>query len=401
MTTTMRSMPQELIDAIVKLVPDKNTLLACALTDPSFVDVSQRRIFHWMSIQNPAEYERLAGILSQSPHLGRYVRRLALQIHDIPAGSAALALILSTTNRVERLVIQGRSRFAEKNELTSNPSLIAFLSLETLLCVGLVRLGAVPSSIVTTVLQSCEEVCLSQIDIVRDGEGDKFANTPSRSIRHLYILDRTAATVSFLALPRQLDNLASLTHLSILRCDVSSSRHRHDLLAACARTLEILEIALDGPFALPALPSLRHLELCTSADITMTPAALPSSVSVALRATPHLKKLAVVLGERTVAHAFTWGILGRTRAPEWSVLEKRLLEMHTQEGDGNAHGTIPKLVDVHFSLLYGRDNPQRYASFVADVKTQLPRLLEAGFLTFSNRKSFQIPPNLRFSEDYD
>ncbi|KAF7378383.1 hypothetical protein MSAN_00264700 [Mycena sanguinolenta] len=360
----MGFLPQELIDAIVKLVPDKTTLLACSLTAPSFVVPSQRRIFHWISIQNATECERLAGILTQSPQLGPYVKRLALKIHDIPADSAPLALILSTTNRVERLVIRGRIINGKKIELTSNPSLIAFLSLESLLCVGLVKLGDVSSSIVTTVLERCEEVCLSEIDIVLEGEADESAGTPSRSIFHLDVYDRTNTIVSFLALPRQLCNLASITYLSTVSFEPSPSHH--SLLTACAPTLEILEIVLDGSFALPTLPCLWHLELRTHGDITMTPAALPSAIE-----------------ERSQAHSFNWGILDRNRAPEWSLLDKRLCEMHTQDRSGN----VPKLVDVHFSLRYCRDSPWRYADFVADVKTRLPRVLEAGFLTFSHRES--------------
>ncbi|KAF7378387.1 hypothetical protein MSAN_00265200 [Mycena sanguinolenta] len=289
---------------------------------------------------------------------------------------------------------------AKKSELSSNPSLIVFLSSESLLCVGLARLGDVPSFVVTMVLKRCEQVCLSEIDIVMGGEADESARTPSRSIFHLDVYDRTDTIVSFLTLPRQLCNLASITYLSTGPYEASPSHH--SFLAACAPTLEILEIILGGSFALPALPCLWHLELRAHGDITITPAALPSCVSAALRATPNLKKLTVAIEERSTAHAFTWGILDRTRAPEWSLLDHRLWEMHTQERSNNAHGNVPKLVDVHFSLRYGRDNPERYASFVADVKTRLPRVLEAGFLTFSHRESvFRIPFMLRFSENYD
>ncbi|KAJ6467729.1 hypothetical protein C8R45DRAFT_763176, partial [Mycena sanguinolenta] len=125
---TMGSLPQELIETIVKLVPDKRTLLSCALTAPSWVDASQRRIFHWMSLQNATKYERFAGILIQSPHLGPYVRRLTLIIRGIPADWAPLALILSTTNRVEHLVIQGSIQSVTFTPISSHPSLITFLS---------------------------------------------------------------------------------------------------------------------------------------------------------------------------------------------------------------------------------------------------------------------------------
>ncbi|KAJ6465305.1 hypothetical protein C8R45DRAFT_1173737, partial [Mycena sanguinolenta] len=98
---------QEFIDLIVSLVPDKASLLSCALTAAAFVNPSQRRIFYSMSIQDVAAYQRLADILAHSPHLGQYIRFLVFEIEGELRCRAPLQSILSTTTRLERLTIEG------------------------------------------------------------------------------------------------------------------------------------------------------------------------------------------------------------------------------------------------------------------------------------------------------
>ncbi|KAJ6450905.1 hypothetical protein C8R45DRAFT_93083 [Mycena sanguinolenta] len=105
--TSMGPLPQELVDTIVGLVAETQSIIACALTARSFVEAGQRRIFRLLSIQDIFAYELLAGVLTESPHLGQYVKLLSLRIVDIPARWAALESILSTTTRVERLMIEG------------------------------------------------------------------------------------------------------------------------------------------------------------------------------------------------------------------------------------------------------------------------------------------------------
>ena len=54
----MKPLPQELIDIVVEFVPDNESLLACALAATSFVNASQRQLFHMVSIRTIPEYER-------------------------------------------------------------------------------------------------------------------------------------------------------------------------------------------------------------------------------------------------------------------------------------------------------------------------------------------------------
>ncbi|KAJ6484721.1 hypothetical protein C8R45DRAFT_999154, partial [Mycena sanguinolenta] len=288
--------------------------------------------------------------------------------------------ILSTTTRVERLVVNGTPEDGVKGQLLPNPSLVRFLSSKSLFYVALVELEDVPPSIVTRMLGTLRK---TDITLEEDGE-DETIPLKAHSLRHLELIHQTDTIILFLTLPRQLASLQALTHLSLSRYGmVRGPEPLHNrLLAAVAPTLEILEIEFSHPFVLLPLPLLRHLELRIHTDRAKIPPAIPSSLSVALQATPHLQKLTVAIFERRGAHSFDWGLLARTDDPAWLVLDKRLCEMHAAEPNESS-----KLVDVHFSLRYIQDEPARYASFVADVKTQLPRALGADFLTFSGRIS--------------
>ncbi|KAJ6488744.1 hypothetical protein C8R45DRAFT_1097106 [Mycena sanguinolenta] len=125
------------------------------------------------------------------------------------------------------------------------------------------------------------------------------------------------------------------------------------------------------------------------------------AVSRALQATPHLTQLTCAIRESDMRHKFDWGIPSRTRSPEWEILDKQLLEMHTQAlGKDPTGAESTKLLDVHFSLRYAHEDPERYATFMADVMTQLSRVVEAGFLTFSHRVTvFRVPRMLWFSDE--
>ncbi|KAJ6503567.1 hypothetical protein C8R45DRAFT_1091342 [Mycena sanguinolenta] len=155
----MAPLPQELVDAMVAMVPDEESLRACALTAASFADPSQRRIFRSMTIREERHtqtgaFKRIADILTHSPHLSHHVRSLSLVLKWVPDNWPPLESILSTTTRVERLAIQGINPLFT-TELHSNSSLIEVLSLKTLRCIALTTVSMSPS-IATMVLETFE-----------------------------------------------------------------------------------------------------------------------------------------------------------------------------------------------------------------------------------------------------
>ncbi|KAF8209143.1 hypothetical protein K438DRAFT_1811830, partial [Mycena galopus ATCC 62051] len=420
----MAQLPQELIDEIIELAPPQ-CLVACALTATSFVKTSQRRIFSWMSLVGMPAYERMAGVLHQSPHLGKHVYFLALDISGIPPDWNYLKLIVSTTTEVQRLTIKGHPM---RSELAVNPSLIDLVSLPSLRCLGLSHLVNIPGSLITKVLESCEEVSLTSLQVVQ-GE-DQTADSPppeSDFLWHLHVEDGFEELMPFLLHPRRLGYLRYLSRLSISLLPIPESLHGSftAALAACTPTLERLDLEYTEAFPLPPLPALWRLELVIHGDTVLVPASIPAAISLALMSTPNLELLVVNIRERPAQHhLFDWGIMAQSHAAEWSALDAQLLEMHTRrvvveesaepsEGpEGNEPGENPQddeppsddeedyvpLAEVHFALWHFHPEPDRFAAFTADVKAKLPRSVGAGaeFVTFSSRNTFQHPMD-RFS----
>ncbi|KAF8809288.1 hypothetical protein BYT27DRAFT_7222526 [Phlegmacium glaucopus] len=78
----MPALPQELIDAILNHVNDRQTLKACSLVASSFVPQSQRHLFHTIDLDaltpRKKAYTRFVRLLTLNPLLGTYVRSLRL-----------------------------------------------------------------------------------------------------------------------------------------------------------------------------------------------------------------------------------------------------------------------------------------------------------------------------------
>ncbi|KAF7342356.1 hypothetical protein MVEN_01824200 [Mycena venus] len=427
----MSQVPQELIDAILELVPEKS-LLACALTATSFVKTSQRRIFRWMSIVKIPAYERIATILTKSPHLGQYVHFLALHIAAIPADWAPLKNILSTMTELERLTITGDANAPARNQLGLNPCLIELLSVPSLLCVGLDDLSDVPASVVTKALETFEEVSLSRltIDAGDVGEGSTESTPPTESdfLWHLNVtMDAWESIIPFLFQPRKMGYLKYLSRLSLTIMPIPESLRGAftATLTACAPSLERLELEFSAAFALPTLPVLWHLELWVHSDtaVDVHPDTFPTAISTGLAAAPHLGILTVAVRERPVGrHLFNWGILTLIHSDAWVALEDQFLEAHNRrpaspsvpvgESRGEPEDNAPPddqdedeaqfdaLEEVHFSLRYFQHEPDRYSAFMADLRAKLPRTRAAGLLTFSHHSTFRHPMD-RFSREYD
>ncbi|KAJ6459967.1 hypothetical protein C8R45DRAFT_1081315 [Mycena sanguinolenta] len=362
---TKAELPQELIDPIVELFP--LDLISCALTARAFVERSQRRIFYRMSLSGLPGYERMSSILAQSPHLGKYVRLLVLEIRDIPPGWRPLEVIVSTLVELERVTVRGNL-----SELRQNPSLINLLSLPSLLCVGLADLIDVPASLITKALETAEEVTLSRISIIADDQAPAESPNPTSDfLWHLEIFDAFEQILPFLLHPRRMGYLEYLSRLSVTTLPIPESLHGQftAALAACAPTLERLELEFESTFPLP-------------------------------------------VRERPNSHLMDWHLLPGAQVPEWAALDTDLCEMHTRATEESSdprdddqppdddEDFDPGLEEVHFSLIYLFAEPDRYAAFVAAVKEKLLSVLGAEFLAFSYRSTFLHPMD-RFSQDYD
>ncbi|KAK7042017.1 hypothetical protein R3P38DRAFT_3348143 [Favolaschia claudopus] len=439
-------LPQELIDSIIELVC-VNSLCACALTATSFVQPSQRRIFNWMSLFHLSQYEGMAIILAKSPHLGKYVKLLALQIAHLPADSAPLKLILSTMTELERLTISGDTAGSPMtSRLRLNPCLVDTLDIPSLLCFGLADLVDVSPFVVAQALETCEEVILSRIFLARHGSLDDNGNvvevdpldtlvSPPEPgfLWHLSVMDSTEEIFPFLFSPTRMGYFQKLVRLSwtILPVSENNVPAFTAALATCAPTLEHLEIEYSTPFAMPTFPELWHLELWIHADslspLDTGPFSFPAAVLLGLSSTPNLEELTIAVREHPPgAHTLSWGALpfSPTTATEWETLDNRLMEMHKRRSSRNsedvpnaedAQGREPQassdvdgdddalpddehddepdsaLVGVHLALRHFFYDDYRYTRFMADMKQKLPKVDEAGVLLFSSRATLRHP----------
>ncbi|KAF8209123.1 hypothetical protein K438DRAFT_2066060 [Mycena galopus ATCC 62051] len=302
------------------------------------------------------------------------------------------------------LTIQGRG------QLSLNHSLLDILSLPSLCCVALDGLSDVPASFITTALKTCREVSLSRLTIAYDAKS-KEESPPSNFLWHLDIFDPAYQIIGLLLHPKQLHHLQRLSRISITIAPIPPPMLGSftDALAACASTLEHIELEFTDSFALPLLPALSDLELWIHSDTVLMPATLPAALSLALTATPHLEILTVSVRERTEGLVFEWDILAETDPPEWPTLDHQLLKMaepsepgeglRADQGDEPAaddRDSESALEEVHFCLrAYWPDRTRS-----CPMWRESCRALEAKLLVFSYHGTVRDPMG-RFSKNYN
>ncbi|KAJ7469813.1 hypothetical protein B0H11DRAFT_2043535 [Mycena galericulata] len=397
----MVELPQELIDAILEVVPG-SSLRECSLTASSFVHTSQRRIFRALSLSEIPAFERMAIILTESPHLGQYVRHLSLQISHIPSDWAPLKRLLSTMPTIERLAISGVANESTRSQIQLNPSLLEILSLRSLRCVALDDLGDVPGSLIIQILSSFEEVSLSSLSIVNEQDeiGDGSSSAVSGILWHLSVTGDPHGTIlPFLIEPRRLGHLSRLTHLTIVRMDIFHDDTFLAFLVACSPVLEYLELEVHLPLVFPQLPALYVLELWIPDDAAQ---AIPDIVLPALTAIPYLECLTIAIVERPAGqHIFHWDDPALVQTPSWQELDVRFVVMMERNWDFEPslyERYCPSpLREVEISLRGFSYEPERFATFVPNMKAKLPLTLNCSLLAFSYQPAI-LPPMDRFSD---
>ncbi|KAJ7689289.1 cytochrome P450 [Mycena rosella] len=367
----------KLIDAIVEKVSD-SSLVACSLASTAFVPHSQRRLFRSMSLSGVEAYERIALVLTSSPHLGTYVRNLALDIKEVPKRYAQLKTILLLLPEIERLSIAGNIN-ATGNQLRQNPCLLDFISLPSLKCFALDGIHDIPTSFVLRAFSSFEQVSLSCLYIANQEDQASIVSR-SPTIRHLRIsMEAYHSIIPFLLAPGRFVHLKHLTRLSIIFAPIPDELRETfvALIAACSRTLEHLELELDVPLELPELPALSSMHLWIDVGLAKTPQLLASIVSQTAACVPHLTVLSLSLIDRPKNYPVRQLPFTRSAA-EWPDLDSALMDLRD-------------LRQVFFSLRYFVRSAERYASFVPYIEQKLPRAFDAELLRFSQHAAVEHP----------
>ncbi|KAJ7262064.1 hypothetical protein C8J57DRAFT_1633650 [Mycena rebaudengoi] len=350
-------------------------LRSCALTARSFVLSSQRRLFQSITlVDSLPPYERLALVLTSSPHLGAYVRDLTIKIAQIPDHYAPLKLILARLGELERLCIEGERdpylyHSQRNNLLTNNPCLVDVLSTPSLECVAFDHLKGVPSSLISRALSSIPEVSLSFLTIKDEGEV-RFSS--QSHLEHLDVfMDAFEHIVPWVLDDKRLPYFQKLYRLALVFSPTFETDELHpkfiELLILCSSTIEHLELELNAPLlAAPTLPALWRLELRITIALVQRPEMLHSIISTAIASTPALEILVISVSERPMGHhQLTWA----SNDTPWSALDAALMNLRC-------------LNEVHFSLRSFQFEAERYAAFVPYISAKLPRLQDAGTLFF-------------------
>ncbi|KAJ6457248.1 hypothetical protein C8R45DRAFT_1110519 [Mycena sanguinolenta] len=74
----MESLPQELVQAIVREIDDIPSLKACALAGSIFRDASQRMLL-WSLTLAPGNVDKAQTLLAESPHVATHITRLIIR----------------------------------------------------------------------------------------------------------------------------------------------------------------------------------------------------------------------------------------------------------------------------------------------------------------------------------
>lgn len=270
----MISLPQELIDAIVSLIDDSDSLKACSLVSTAFVAPAQRIVFRslyieqaprrttarrWRNEQAILSIQRAYSALQASPHISSYVRDLNIRFNAPLDDTQQVFLehILSAASGIETLELSGskftsgRTRFP----LGLLPNFLAVLRLPSLEHTCLVSIYAVPSSFLSFAMISCRSVWLHNIGLVERDIGvspeigsDAGANRPR--LERLHIRGKAIPDTVYSAVEFILDSETPqyMQHLHTLEVPVASDWQTLGckIIAATASTLQHLTIDYGG-----------------------------------------------------------------------------------------------------------------------------------------------------------
>ncbi|KAF7377115.1 hypothetical protein MSAN_00130500 [Mycena sanguinolenta] len=314
----MAQLPQELIDAIVQEVKNKDDLQACSLTARNLVAASQSGLFRQMSLRwdsssriAPA-FARARSFLYECPHLSSYIRELTLDLPSFHQGQVILETILQMLlhgGHLERLAINGHAQHWDEllSQLTLTiPSIIELPSMQ---CLHLLRISSLPASVVFQAASSVRVLSLNRV--IPQRVRDITANIPPNTHLETLILPWCLTTETLL---RACDFLLAVQNLRRLSVDMHSSGYHHSLIASSSAHLQYLEIecgAFSTPLNLPPLPALRSLAvlLAKSVDVDRLwtlPENLTSTIAALPAVCPHLETLKLTIHIRTLEMEPKW-----------------------------------------------------------------------------------------------
>ncbi|KAK7038321.1 hypothetical protein R3P38DRAFT_2905629 [Favolaschia claudopus] len=409
----MITLPQELIQVIVGLVDDLDTLKVCALLCTALVPFVQRILLRSLTIQQIGSGRWRSGqvhrgvlsiqgahsALRASPHISSYIRQLKIRFTGPPLKSmeeGPLESVLSALKNIEDLIIYGSSG-APQSPLASSSllaTLRAVLQLPSLGRFGLVNVDPVPHSFLSLAMVYSRVALLQNIGLTPGASNARptIVNPylpPNSRLERLVLQGSIShpAMASVIAFLVDSGNPPLLHRVRTLQVSMlpGSQAPAQRILAAVSPTLEHLVIDYgdcyrsrqNDALQLPLLPALSSIELTLflgwvrrlPPDIYLTVSALPDAI-------PSIRCIRLVFVLDSLEQQVPW----QDPSSVFPLFDTRR----------EWRQRLPQLRQLDCRLIFSglESNPQNvldtaHAEFAASMAARFPGLPGTGILSFT------------------
>ncbi|KAF7369472.1 hypothetical protein MVEN_00276900 [Mycena venus] len=380
----MVQLPQELIDAIMEKVNERDALHACCLAGRTFLAGSRSNLFRSMSLRwDPSSrtapvFARVRSFFDEHPHLALYIRDLTVDIPKSQQDQVILKTVLLMLVNLERLAINGHAQHWDDLVPDLNSAILSLISLSSLQRLHLLRISSLPASVVLHAASTVRTLSLNRV--IPQRLRDVSPNILPIIGLHNLILPWCLTTDT---LTRVCDFLLAAQNLRRLTVDVHTSGYHRTLLVASSTNLQHIEldcgaflIALD----LPPLPALQSLTLILGKSIDADqrwslPENLSSTITTLPMISPRLEALNLTIHIRTLGTEPLWNDPNPFpffESPSYREQLPRLQNIHCSLGYSDP---FVACAGAYFELAFQR--------FVAFLESKLPAAFDEGILTFA------------------
>ncbi|KAJ7134041.1 hypothetical protein C8R43DRAFT_1022257 [Mycena crocata] len=268
----MSSIPQEVVELILENFDetyDRNSFVNIALVAINFVAPVQRLLFRSLSVsgrhlRGAVTFQRAVEILSVSPHLVSYVKRLAisLPVDCSPEQHLLTEELLGMFHGIQHFILKGNWTRWDTVTPRLQSSILRFMSLQTLRYVHLIGILDMPPAVLVSLLHTLPTLSFHSVS-VDENKNEVASSSPPlvpSKLEHLMLTFRTSDSLCrFLFQPSSPLHAMKLRNLTLYH-SVTNSR----LIAAYASSLEYLHLIRSVTTMNTALPRLRALEITTT-----------------------------------------------------------------------------------------------------------------------------------------
>ncbi|KAF7340123.1 hypothetical protein MVEN_01930700 [Mycena venus] len=367
----MLALPPELLDAIVVLVDDLESLKSCSLVASTLRYTSQRILIRSLTVQ-AKNYVQVGQLLIESPHIADYITHLSLKLHDLASLDIdTLHQVLAKLQNLRLCFLNGMwhssPRSSALRRSTIPPLVSDFLARQPPRALYLMAITISPALLWRF---AAAVPTLHVYSVVIEEEPDPTvarAAVSNSVLESLFLNSRHVG--EFFARPQNISCVAGLRHLSAAG---PFDDWAPALIEAASRTLEHIQFDCTydpSPPLLQRLPALRTVQFTFSGQITTETRAEYIS-----HATPTLSSLATpemspALADVVIKQQFTSRV-GADDAVPYVPLMKML------DAALRAYAAAPCIRWI----LATRNEESRYAGFADSVRRGMPEAHGAGRL---------------------